>query len=100
MAKSLGIAAAHKEALCLKCHAIDGVKPEMAVSEGVGCDACHGPAEKWLNAHVEPGWKHLSSRAKWEGYGFVPAENLVARSVNCVKCHVGGADRDVNHDLI
>jgi hypothetical protein len=86
--------------LCLKCHAIDGVRPAAAVSEGVGCGSCHGPGEKWLAAHVEPGWKELSARTKWEDYGFVPAGNLVARTVNCVRCHVGAADRDVNHDLI
>jgi hypothetical protein len=100
MGKLLGIAAPHQEALCLKCHAVDAVKPELAVADGVGCGACHGPAEKWLAAHVEPGWKELSNRAKWEDYGFVPAGNLVARSMNCVGCHVGDADREVSHDLI
>ena len=100
MGKLLGIAAPHQEALCLKCHAVDAVKPELAVADGVGCGACHGPAEKWLAAHVEPGWKELTNRAKWEDYGFVPAGNLVARSLNCVGCHVGDANREVSHDLI
>jgi hypothetical protein len=98
--KLLGIAEPHGEALCLKCHAVDGVKPAPAVSEGVGCGACHGPAEKWLAVHVQPGWKSLSNRTKWEQYGFAPAGNLVARTLNCVGCHVGDADREVNHDLI
>jgi hypothetical protein len=100
MGKLLGVAAPHEHALCLKCHAVDAVKPQLAVAEGVGCGACHGPAQKWLAAHVEPGWKELTNRAKWENYGFVPAGNLVARSMNCVGCHVGDADREVSHDLI
>lgn len=90
----------HEDSRCLKCHAVDGVKPEPAVAEGVGCGACHGPADRWLAAHVQPGWKGLSNRDKWDRYGFVPAENLVARSLNCVGCHVGDADKEVNHDLI
>lgn len=100
MAKYLGPEPAHKQALCLKCHAVDGVRPAPAVSGGVGCGACHGPAEKWLTAHVQPGWKGLTNQKKWDDYGFVPAGNLVARTMNCVGCHVGDADRDVNHDLL
>ncbi|HUR53342.1 MAG TPA: multiheme c-type cytochrome [Gemmataceae bacterium] len=112
MAAELKIPAAHESVLCLKCHAVEGVKPAGAaetanaaeasrtVAEGVGCGACHGPAEKWLSAHHQPGWKLLSNRDKWELYGFVPNENLVAREMNCAKCHVGAADREVNHDLI
>lgn len=98
--KNLGIAAPHKEALCLKCHATEGVKPEEAVNEGVGCSACHGPGEKWVPVHTLPEWKTLSHRTKWEEYGFVPTKNLVSRMMNCVSCHVGDSDREVNHDLI
>ena len=98
--KYLKIGAPHKEALCLKCHAVEEVKPADAISEAVGCGACHGPAEKWLGAHVAPGWTSLSNQDKWEKYGFVPAGNLVARSLNCAGCHVGDADKEVNHDLI
>lgn len=99
MAKSLGDVPAHKHSLCLKCHAADDARPEAA-NEGVGCGACHGPAEKWLTAHIQPGWKALSHVEKWERYGFSPAGNLVARATNCVGCHVGDGDRDVTHDLI
>lgn len=100
MASILKIPAAHESALCLKCHAVDGVKPSGAVAEGVGCGACHGPAERWIGVHHQPGWKSLSNRDKWEQFGFVPNENLVAREMNCATCHVGAADREVNHDLI
>src|SRR5262249_1707977 len=99
MGKALGITP-HKDSRCRAWHAAAGGRPEGAGSEGVGCAGCHGLAEKWLAAHVEPGWKELPNRAKWERYGFVPAGNLVARSLNCAGCHVGDATRDVNHDLI
>jgi len=100
IAHHLGIAAAHKERKCLNCHAVEGVQPEAAVVEGVGCAACHGPAEKWNAAHVQPEWKALTNREKWERHGFVPAKNLTARTLNCARCHVGDETRDVNHDMI
>jgi hypothetical protein len=103
MARKLGLGEAHKASLCLKCHAVDSAKEpdtrDQILSEGVGCGACHGPADKWVSIHYTAEWKALSNREKWEQYGFVPASNLVARTLNCASCHVGDADRDVNHDL-
>lgn len=91
---------AHQTALCLKCHAVDGASPSGTISEGVGCGACHGPADAWLTTHYLPGWKGLSNQEKFDRYGFVPTKNLAARVSNCAQCHVGAADREVNHDLI
>ena len=99
ISRLLGRPPAHQDALCLKCHAEPGVEPASA-ADGVGCGACHGPAEKWLTAHCQPGWKGLSNRTKWDEYGFVPTKNLVARTMTCTACHVGASDREVNHDLI
>jgi len=94
---------AHQATLCLKCHAVDGANDpatrDQILSEGVGCGACHGPAEKWVGLHYTPEWKGLSNREKWDKYGFVPAGNLVARTLNCAGCHSGDDARDVNHDL-
>lgn len=100
MTKALGLELPFKAELCLKCHSVPDVVPKIAVSEGVSCGACHGPAEKWLAAHVEPSWKTLNNREKLETYGFLPGTNLVARNLTCVKCHVGDSEREVNHDLI
>jgi len=103
MAKKLGLPNAHTAAVCLKCHAVEtGGDPEtrdQVLSEGVGCSGCHGPADKWISEHYLPSWKALSNREKWEKYGFVPTNNLVARTLNCAGCHVGDAERDLNHDL-
>ncbi|MDB5311986.1 MAG: hypothetical protein JWO38_6188 [Gemmataceae bacterium] len=90
---------AHRNALCLACHMVGGEKDETVRAEGVGCAACHGPSANWLTTHYLPEWKGLSHHEKW-GRGFVPTKNLVARVLNCAGCHVGGADREVNHDLI
>lgn len=104
MAKKLNLGEAHKADLCLKCHAVptataDPGLREQILAEGVGCSACHGAAEKWNGIHYTSEWKALSNRAKWEKYGFVPTNDLVARFLNCAQCHVGDADRDVNHAL-
>src|SRR5579862_7234343 len=48
-------APAEKTALCLNCHAAN-VSPEQraqrfALEDGVSCESCHGPAEKWRTVH-------------------------------------------------
>ncbi len=103
MAKKLNIGEAHKAELCLKCHAVvvkdeKGVVNEQILAEGVGCSACHGPAEKWGGDHYTSEWKAKTNRQKAET-GFVPTGNLVARLLTCAQCHMGDADRDVNHAL-
>lgn len=100
IAKLMGMGVPHKEGLCLKCHGTEHVKPEEAMSEGVGCAGCHGPAEKWLDVHMLPEWQALSNESKFKDYGFVPTKNLVARTMKCASCHVGDGNREVNHDLI
>ncbi|MCS6863522.1 MAG: cytochrome c family protein [Gemmata sp.] len=103
MAKKLNLGEAHRAERCLKCHAVlTHEEPDVRaaiLAEGVGCSACHGPAEKWLSVHYLPEWQTLSSRDKWLKYGFIPTKNLVARTLNCASCHMGDSSRDVNHDL-
>lgn len=100
MARAIGSAAPHREPACLKCHSVEQVAPASAATEGVGCGACHGASDKWLAEHYRSAWAALSHRDKWERYGFVPTKNLTARVLTCVGCHVGGAGREVDHDLI
>lgn len=96
----------HKEKACLVCHAVDSASAkdpdtrDQILSEGVGCGACHGPADKWIGQHYTSDWAALTPREKWEKYGFVPTKNLVARTLNCASCHIGGGERDMNHDFI
>lgn len=64
--------------------------------EGVGCGACHGPAEQWKSQH------YLASWDPWQASedGFVPAGDMLTRARMCASCHVGDSDRDMNHDII
>jgi hypothetical protein len=105
---------AHPEqnALCLKCHAsalpagqakpVEDAKHKagrFAIEDGVSCERCHGPAERWLNQHYLPEWKRKSAQQKIE-LGMWPTKDLVVRAQLCTECHVGSADADVNHDLL
>ncbi len=64
IASNLGLSApAHKAKICLDCHT-DNVAPEkqgkeFRIDDGVGCEACHGGAEHWLESHTEPGHPRL-----------------------------------------
>jgi hypothetical protein len=96
---------AHRDTACLACHTsgtdacFDG-QSISAASDGVGCDACHGPSSKWLSRHYEPGWKALTDQQKLELFGFQQTKDLVTRINACTVCHVGDATREVTHDLI
>jgi len=116
---------AWEEERCLACHAT----PQAADSKaplpsewafGVGCEACHGPAQEWLNPHtVSSGldsWANVKAMARKERgpggveerFGLKDLNNLAVRAEVCAGCHVGApADpsrgiplRDMNHDMI
>jgi hypothetical protein len=94
---------AYTEELCLKCHATptpDGSPlPRDLLSDGVGCESCHGPAEKWRTVHYQTAWKNRTDAEK-AADGLYPLKDLGKRVEKCAECHVGTADKDVNHDLI
>jgi hypothetical protein len=95
-------ARAEKDTLCLKCHGIDmdqGDRAPLSLSDSFSCESCHGPAEKWLSQHYLADWRQKSIRAKAD-LGMRATKDLLVRAEMCVSCHVGGPDREVNHDLI
>lgn len=88
IATNMKIAKATESSKCLVCHAVDA-KPELRgpkfdISEGVHCDGCHGPAEKWLEPHAEKGWTHEKSVA----VGMYDTKNFLLRAEKCVSCHL------------
>jgi hypothetical protein len=88
IAQNLKIAKAEGSERCLVCHAVS-VKaelrgPKFDISEGVHCDGCHGPAEKWLEPHAEKGWSHEKSVAA----GMYDTKNFLLRAEKCVSCHL------------
>jgi hypothetical protein len=89
--------------VCLSCHAANATDIEIGLRLGAaddfGCESCHGPARKWLATHYLPGWKRLTAAQKAD-LGMRPTKSIAERAQVCVDCHVGSANRDVNHDLI
>ncbi len=102
---------AHNDGLCLSCHVHQGYSssehaPGFSLSDGIGCESCHGAAELYLVPHVSTGWRTLSDEQK-SNFGLVPANKLSDRARMCTPCHVGSSVPDpvhglvdVNHDLI
>lgn len=110
MAQALGLSEpAYKSRECLVCHSpVDADSPpadDLASADGVSCETCHGPAEKWLVEHTLRGWRGKSPAEKARR-GMNDTNDLVTRAKSCTPCHVGAAEQpgtpggDVNHDLI
>jgi hypothetical protein len=80
--------------LCLKCHASGPTVDSRHQSDGVGCDRCHGPSEKWRTTHYLDDFDRRTP-------GFVDVRcDFAARAYACMKCHVGEANQEVDHVLI
>jgi hypothetical protein len=102
IARNLGLADAVTAEICLNCHA-DNVPegrrgPRFEISDGVGCEACHGAAEKWLGVHLSGAGHKANLDA-----GLYPTEKPVARAEKCLSCHFGDPTdekRFVNHRLM
>ncbi|MBI2681204.1 MAG: hypothetical protein HYX25_09400 [Candidatus Solibacter usitatus] len=93
IAEILNLGNAQKAQKCLVCHAAGS--PPNSISDGVACEACHGPAEKWLGPHTQP-----NSHATSVQNGMVDQSNLRTRTANCLSCHLGNKERVVDHEMI
>jgi hypothetical protein len=93
-----------KQPLCLTCHdtarsngASSGTR--FTVGEGVGCESCHGAAERWREPHSRPDWRERGVEQK-VALGMQPLWDPGARARLCARCHVGSEDATISHDLI
>jgi hypothetical protein len=104
---------AHEDPRCLGCHTVPQAAASHLADElvketrqlGVGCEACHGSANggaskgPWLAVHTTAEWKNLTPEQKAER-GMVNLADPGVLTKTCAGCHVGSADRDLNHDLM
>ena len=101
IAKNLGLEKpAHQADICLDCHA-HNVAParrgdKFVLSDGISCEACHGPGERWVRSHVEPDATHARNRT----HGLYPTGNDVERARLCLSCHFGNAQKFVTHRIM
>lgn len=93
MAEILKISDATTDKRCTVCHVVGS--PAKSVSDGVACEACHGPAGDWLGSHIQPN-SHSDSVAR----GMNDLTNLTVRAKTCLACHLGSGDQAVTHELI
>ncbi len=85
---------------CAQCHDPEGMAaeavPSSAVSHGISCETCHGGGKGWLAQHYE----RDVSRSSLVALGMRDTKDLHVRGDLCASCHVGGALKNVNHDML
>lgn len=99
IARNLGLPDAEHQQICLTCHTDDVPPaqrgPRFLVSDGVGCEACHGGSVKWLGLHVS-GASHQQNLAA----GLYPTDQPLARAKLCQRCHVGDPGSFATHRIM
>ncbi len=96
----LGLERPDLERKCLGCHASDVAPkfrgPKFALEDGIGCETCHGGAERYLATHTAED----ATRARNIEHGLYPTDDMVLRTRLCLSCHYGTPDRFVTHDIM
>ncbi|MDG1000804.1 MAG: multiheme c-type cytochrome, partial [Pseudomonadales bacterium] len=100
IAKNLGLKNAHEADMCLDCHA-DNVAVEnrgerFQISDGVGCEACHGGSETYISTHVDDAATHASNIED----GLYPSDDPRARAKLCLSCHLGTSEKMASHNIM
>ena len=101
IAARLGIGQAREADICLDCHA-DNVPAnkrgeKFQISDGVGCEACHGGAENWLSTHYNaPEVTHAANLQA----GLYPNEDADDRADLCLSCHLGTRNKFATHKIM
>jgi len=92
---------------CISCHALSVPKARQGkdykLTEGVTCDSCHGPSDKYIQPHAAAGWlpkqyeqllaqnnndaakAHAALLAQWGAYYNKP---VGFRAERCMSCHL------------
>lgn len=101
IAARLGIGRAREAEVCLDCHT-DNVAPDkrgekFQLSDGVGCEACHGGAENWLSTHYNaPAVTNVDNLQA----GLFPGNKAVNRADLCLSCHLGTRNKFATHRIM
>lgn len=89
-------AQASKMKICRDCHVLNVTADEIYVEDGISCEGCHGAAGGWRDRHFEEGWTYRQSLRA----GMIDLRDSVTRGEVCLTCHLGDAERKVDHRLI
>ncbi|HMC76231.1 MAG TPA: multiheme c-type cytochrome [Vicinamibacterales bacterium] len=99
MGRILGIGNPLQAQKCLVCHSLDvpvAVRGRNFATEGVSCEACHGPATGWLGYHVTKDATHEESVKR----GMYDTKDVVKHTDKCLTCHLGTSEKFVDHEMI
>ncbi len=101
IANRLGLSTARTADICLDCHAdnvsINRRGARFQITDGVGCEACHGGAESWLSSHYNvPAVTHQDNIDA----GLYPTEAPTSRGELCLSCHLGTRDKFATHRIM
>jgi hypothetical protein len=90
----------HEAKICIDCHTYNPPPASRGerfkIIDGVSCEACHGPAEPWIEGHVAPRATHADNVA----HGLYPTNEPVAQAKLCLACHSGNKDKFVTHRMM
>jgi hypothetical protein len=105
IARNLGLKeGAHEAKICLDCHAHNIPRERhgerFVFADGITCETCHGPAEKYIGPHVNPVSDPAAHHAMNVENGLYPLNDAVARARLCLSCHFGNKDRLVTHRIM
>jgi hypothetical protein len=101
IAEKLGLKqGAHNAKECLDCHAHNPVQKlrseRFDITDGVNCEACHGPAEKWIKSHTVDGTTHADNVKN----GLFPSSNPREQARMCLSCHQGSESKPMTHRIM
>lgn len=98
----MGIGPAQSAPQCLGCHV--GLVPDrkpgpgFQISDGVGCEACHGGAERYIASHAAVGATPASNALA----GMIRLDVAQTRAGLCLDCHFGSnrPGQFANHQIM
>lgn len=102
IARNLGLKDAQSAKVCLDCHA-DNVPaerrgPQFQLTDGVGCEACHGGSQTWIQVHAIN--DNATSHGRNVTAGLYPTDDPQSRARMCLSCHLGDETKLVTHRIM
>ena len=98
--KNLGID--RNDKLCLDCHTDNVPKDRQGekflISDGIGCEACHGGSQNWIGVHTVA--DDANGHARNIAAGMFPTSDPKQRARLCLSCHFGDENKFVDHRLM